>query len=147
MAQGYPTKPVRMIVGFSPGEFTDVLGGSPRKSCRNGSSDVKSFIALARKDPDKLRFASSGAGSDPCFNRTQEEPRAVRGFPFAAFGAVEGYCQSGFMLAAFTTFAALSTSLLMNAENSSGLLATTITPAEVSFSTTSGCCRAREISA
>ena len=113
------------------------------------------MIALAHRRATQLDapliaavpWCACAGKRDPCFNRTQEEPRAVGGFPFAAFGATEGHCQSGFMLAAFTTFAALSTSPLMNAENSSGLLATTITPAEVSFSTTSGCCRAREISA
>ncbi len=141
MAQDYPNKPVKMIVGFSPGGFTDVLGriiaqklqerlGQPvivenkvgaagtigadfvAKSKPDGytllmghvnsnsiapalypklpydvlkdftpivhvastpllltvhpsvpASDVASFIALAKKSPNSLRFASSGVGS------------------------------------------------------------------------------------
>ena len=141
MAQDYPNKPVKMIVGFSPGGFTDVLGrliaqklqerlGRPvivenkvgasgtigadfvAKSKPDGytllmghvnsnsiapalypklpydvlkdftpivhvastpllltvhpsvpASDVASFIALAKKSPNSLRFASSGVGS------------------------------------------------------------------------------------
>jgi len=140
MAQDYPNKPIKMIVGFSPGGFTDVLGrliahklqermGQPviienkvgaagtigadfvAKSKPDGytllmghvnsnsiapalypklpydvikdftpivhvastpllltvhpsvpANDVKSFIALAKKNPN-LRFASSGVGS------------------------------------------------------------------------------------
>ena len=141
MAQDYPNKPVKMIVGFSPGGFTDVLGrliaqklqerlGQPvivenkvgaagtigadfvAKSKPDGytllmghvnsnsiapalypklpydvlkdftpivhvastpllltvhpsvpASDVNSFVALAKKSPNSLRFASSGVGS------------------------------------------------------------------------------------
>ncbi len=141
MAQDYPNKPIKMIVGFSPGGFTDVLGrliaqklqerlGQPvivenkvgaagtigadfvAKSKPDGytllmghvnsnsiapalypklpydvlkdftpivhvastpllltvhpsvpASDVNSFIALAKKSPGGLRFASSGVGS------------------------------------------------------------------------------------
>ena len=141
MAQDYPNKPVKMIVGFSPGGFTDVLGrliaqklqerlGQPvivenkvgaagtigadfvAKSKPDGytllmghvnsnsiapalypklpydvlkdftpivhvastpllltvhpsvpASDVASFVALAKKSPNSLRFASSGVGS------------------------------------------------------------------------------------
>ena len=141
MAQDYPSKPIKMIVGFSPGGFTDVLGrliaqklqermGQPvivenkvgaagtigadfvAKSKPDGytllmghvnsnsiapalypklpydvikdftpivhvastplllavhpsvpANDVKGFVALAKKDPNKLRFASSGVGS------------------------------------------------------------------------------------
>ena len=141
MAQDYPNKPIKMIVGFSPGGFTDVLGrliahklqermGQPvivenkvgaagtigadfvAKSKPDGytllmghvnsnsiapalypklpydvlkdftpiahvastpllltvhpsvpASDVNSFVALAKKSPNSLRFASSGVGS------------------------------------------------------------------------------------
>src|SRR3990170_2232259 len=76
LAQTYPSRPVRLVVGFAPGgaadfvsrAFQDSLGkalGQPIVVENRPGAGSSIAAAHAKKNPGKLNFATSGNGSAP----------------------------------------------------------------------------------
>ena len=76
-AQPFPTKPIRIIVGFAPGGATDLtarvlapqmsesLGQSVVVENRPGASGMIGAELVAKARPGQLNFGSGGLGTSP----------------------------------------------------------------------------------
>lgn len=93
-AQGsYPAKPIRMLVGFAPGGFTDIAGRLAAQGLaealgqqvlvenRAGSNGALAADAIARATPDgySLYMASPGHTTNPIL-QTQAQAHPIRDF-------------------------------------------------------------------
>lgn len=99
IGQSYPSKPIRMLVGFSPGGFTDIAGRLAGQGLteamgqqvivenRPGSNGAIAAEAIARAPADgyTLYMASSGHATNPIL-----QPQ-VKAHPVRDFTAISGF--------------------------------------------------------
>src|SRR5215831_10159930 len=61
LAQDYPTRPVTIVVGYTPGATSDLLARTVHVDLPVNS--VAELIAYAKANPGQLQYGSSGIGS------------------------------------------------------------------------------------